>query len=129
MGHRETSCDPHLPHKPSNNQRSTTSRVASAAGRLRPNGAKGSLGGLVMGGRLVGSDLPPNPILLLPLRNLRSGIIVLIYRGSTLHDGRRARTNHSNQSLHFPEERPSSNCVWRRGPASAAYLGASAAPV
>jgi hypothetical protein len=38
MGHRETSCDPHLPDKPWSNQRSTTSRVASAAGRLRPNG-------------------------------------------------------------------------------------------
>jgi hypothetical protein len=37
MGHRGTSCDPHLHHKPQSNQRSTTSRVASAAGRLRSN--------------------------------------------------------------------------------------------
>src|SRR6202051_3595587 len=43
VGHRETSCDPHLPHKPSSNQRSTTSRVASAAGRLRPNALTGKV--------------------------------------------------------------------------------------
>jgi hypothetical protein len=36
MGHRNTSCD-HIYIKPSSNQRSTTSREASAAGRLRPN--------------------------------------------------------------------------------------------
>jgi hypothetical protein len=37
MGHGNTSCDPHLYPKPSSNQRSVTSREASAAGRLRPN--------------------------------------------------------------------------------------------
>src|SRR5580704_15399888 len=40
MGHRNTSCD-HIYIKPSSNQRSTTSREASAAGRLRPNAQTG----------------------------------------------------------------------------------------
>src|SRR5260370_35312323 len=37
MGHRNTSCDPHLHLSHSSYQRSATSREASAAGRLRPN--------------------------------------------------------------------------------------------
>src|SRR5580693_1342497 len=42
MGHRNTSCD-HIYIKPSSNQRSTTSREASAAGRLRPNAVTGKV--------------------------------------------------------------------------------------
>src|SRR5580692_9813981 len=33
MGHRETSCDPHLPHKPSSDQRSTNRGHTGAKGR------------------------------------------------------------------------------------------------
>src|SRR6267378_7448514 len=44
LGHRNTSCDPHLHQAIASNQRSTTSRVASAAGRLRPNALTGQVG-------------------------------------------------------------------------------------
>src|SRR6266513_937837 len=37
MGHGNTSCDPHLHLSHQATKRSTTSREASAAGRLRPN--------------------------------------------------------------------------------------------
>src|SRR6267143_4454120 len=41
MGHRNTSCDPHL-HQAIEHPMLPTSREASAAGRLRPNGQPGS---------------------------------------------------------------------------------------
>ena len=37
----------HIYIKPSSNQRSTTSRVASAAGRLRPNAVTGNVDSMV----------------------------------------------------------------------------------
>src|SRR5256885_14411419 len=40
MGHRNTSCDPHL-HQAIEQPMLRTPRVASAAGRLRPNGVSG----------------------------------------------------------------------------------------
>src|SRR6266576_4125082 len=51
MGHGNTSCDPHLHLSHQATKRSTTSREASAAGRLRPNGFTGPtipVGGLAL---------------------------------------------------------------------------------
>src|SRR5438876_8711616 len=43
MGHGNTSCDPHLHLSHQATKRSTTSREASAAGRLRPNSVIGKV--------------------------------------------------------------------------------------
>src|SRR5215470_17220339 len=43
MGHRDTSCDPHLYPSHQATKRSTTSREASAAQRLRANGQTGQI--------------------------------------------------------------------------------------
>src|SRR5438094_2511825 len=43
MGHGNTSCDPHLHLSHQATKRSTTSREASAAGRLRPNSNSGQV--------------------------------------------------------------------------------------
>jgi len=46
MGHGNTSCDPHLHLSHQATKRSTTSREASAAGRLRPNAGTVRLSGV-----------------------------------------------------------------------------------
>ncbi|SRR6266581_3168726 len=54
MGHGNTSCDPHLHLSHQATKRSTTSREASAAGRLRPNP-------LTIRAHLTGSGLAVDP--------------------------------------------------------------------
>src|SRR5713101_5210997 len=61
MGHGNTSCDPHLHLSHQATKRSTTSREASAAGRLRPNGETGcAVKALVDSGGIPGVYPPGN---------------------------------------------------------------------
>jgi hypothetical protein len=72
----------HIYIKPSSSQRSTTSRVASAAGRLRPNGVLGSSNLPRTGGQNGCSAFG-----IFEIKNKISGRIVLSRRASLARQG------------------------------------------